>query len=88
MLKHPVALRLLLGALVDPATVTAMLRDHLKELEEERLALEQVRTSLEGQDSPGEAFRYPALVADWGRSYFEHERTIIEDLLRRIDEGT
>jgi hypothetical protein len=65
-----------------------MLRDHLKELEEERLALEQVRTSLEGHDRPGEAFRYPALVADWGRSYFEHERTIIEDLLRRIDEGT
>ena len=88
VLKHPVALRLLLGALVDPATVTAMLKDHLTELEGERQALEQVRTSLEGRDGPGEAFRYPALVADWGSSYFEHERTIIEDLLRRIDEGT
>ena len=88
VLKHPVALRLLLGALVDPATVTAMLKDHLTELEGERQALEQVRTSLEGRDGPGEAFRYPALVADWGRSYFEHERTIIEDLLRRIEDGT
>ena len=79
---------LLLGALVDPATVTAMLKDHLNELEGERQALEQVRTSLEGRDGPGDAFRYPALVADWGRSYFEHERVIIEDLLRRIDEDT
>src|SRR3954453_3576461 len=29
VLKHPVALRLLLGALVDPSAITAMLRDHL-----------------------------------------------------------
>ena len=88
VLKHPVALRLLLGALVDPASVTEMLRDHLEALDEERAALEQVRSSLVGQDQPGDPFRYPALVADWGASYFEHERTIIEDLLRRIDEGT
>lgn len=86
VLKHPVALRLLLGALVDPEAITGMLRDHLKALEEERLALEQVRTSLEGRDRPGDSFRYPALVADWGISYFDHEHTIIEDLLRRIED--
>jgi DNA-binding PadR family transcriptional regulator len=88
VLKHPVALRLLLGALVDPATVTTMLENHLTELEDERRALEQVRASLEGRDGPDDAFRYPALVADWGRSYLEHESVIIEDLLRRIEEGT
>ena len=57
-------------------------------LDEERAALGQVRRSLEGRDHPGDAFRYPALVADWGSSYLEHERTIIENLLHRIDEGT
>lgn len=88
VLKHPVALRLLLGALVDPAAMTGMLRDHLVALEQERADLEKVRVSLEGVDRTGEPFRYPALVADWGLSYFDHERTIIEDLLRRIDEGT
>jgi DNA-binding PadR family transcriptional regulator len=88
VLKHPVALRLLLGALMDPATLTKMLEDHLAALDDERTALEQVRSSLVGQDRPGEPFRYPALVADWGSSYFEHERTIVEDLLRRIDQGT
>ncbi len=88
VLKHPVALRLLLGALVDPATLTRMLEDHLAALDEDRAALGQVRRSLEGRDQPGDPFRYPALVADWGSSYFEHERTIIENLLHRIDEGT
>ena len=87
VLKHPVALRLLLGALVDPATVTAMLHEHLEALERERADLEQVRVSLQGVDREGEAFRYPALVADWGLSYFDHERTIIEDLLQRIRDG-
>ena len=84
MLKHPVALRLLLGALVEPETITAMLEAHLEALEEERAELEKVRISLHGVDQVGDQFRYPALVADWGMSYFEHERAIIEDLLRRI----
>ncbi len=88
VLKHPVALRLLLGAIVDPEAITGMLRDHLVRLEEERVDLEKVRVSLEGVDRSGEAFRYPALVADWGLSYFDHERTIIEDLLTRIETGT
>lgn len=88
VLKHPVALRLLLGALADPASVTAMLRDHLVALEVERGDLEEVRVSLEGADRADQTFRYPALVADWGLSYLRHEHSIIEDLLRRIAEGT
>jgi DNA-binding PadR family transcriptional regulator len=85
VLKHPVALRLLLGALVDPASVTAMLRQHLVALDQERADLEQVRVSLQGADRAGDPFRFPALVADWGLSYFAHERTVIEDLLDRIE---
>ena len=56
-------------------------------LEEERTDLEKVRVSLEGADREGQDLRYPALVADWGLSYFDHERTIIEDLLHRIEDG-
>jgi hypothetical protein len=88
VLKHPVALRLLLGALVEPDTICEMLRDHLDALDAELAALEGVRVSLEGRDRPGEPFRYPALVADWGRSYLAHERTVIEDLLQRIEDET
>jgi DNA-binding PadR family transcriptional regulator len=85
VLKHPVALRLLLGALVDPPSIMAMLRDHLAALAAERGELEKVRQSLRGVDQTGEAFHYPALVADWGLSYFDHEQVIVEDLLRRIE---
>jgi DNA-binding PadR family transcriptional regulator len=88
VLKHPVALRLLLGALVDPAAITEKLHSHLAALDEERAELEKVRISLQGRDAAGDGFRYPALVADWGLSYFEHERSIIEDLIHRIEEGT
>lgn len=86
VLKHPVALRLLLGHLVDPETTIAMLREHLDALEVERAALLDVRTSLKGSDEPGESFRYPSLVADWGLDYFAHEHRIISDLLRRLED--
>jgi DNA-binding PadR family transcriptional regulator len=88
VLKHPVALRLLLGALLDPAGLDDLLASHLEALDRERAALEEVRTSLEGADGPGETFRYPSLVADWGLSYFDHERLVVEDLRRRIADGS
>jgi DNA-binding PadR family transcriptional regulator len=87
VLKHPVALRLMLGALVDPDAVRTLLRDHLDALAAEEAALEEVRTGLRGADAPGERFRYPSMVADWGLSYFALDREIVEDLLRRLDEG-
>jgi DNA-binding PadR family transcriptional regulator len=87
VLKHPVALRLLIGHLVEPDTTTTMLRAHLEALAEHRAALEVVRESLRGRDEPGEPFRYPSLVADWGLEYLDGERAIIEKLLARLDEG-
>ncbi|MGZ4504145.1 MAG: PadR family transcriptional regulator [Nocardioidaceae bacterium] len=87
-LKHPVALRLLMGHLSDPGTVTAMLRDYLAQLVEVRAELQGVRDSLRNRDGVGDAFRHPALVADWGLEYFDSERAITEKLLRRLeDEG-
>jgi len=88
VLKHPVALRLLLGSLTDPESVGEMLREHLVALEQERKALEQVRDSLRGSDAAGQPFRYPSLVADWGLSNFEHERAVVEELLARVEQGT
>ena len=85
VLKHPVALRLLLGHLVDPDTTLSLLRDHVRALEKEREALVEVRESLRGSDAPGEAFRHPSLVADWGLDYFDNERRIVSDLIRRLE---
>lgn len=86
VLKHPVALRLMLGALVSPDTVRAMLESHLKALDAERAALAEVRESLRGADGVDEPLRYPSWVADWGLDYFANEQRLMEDLLRRLDD--
>jgi DNA-binding PadR family transcriptional regulator len=86
VLKHPIALRLLLGHLVDPSATIAMLNAHLEALDREREALAEVRESLRDGDAPGQRFRHPSLVADWGLAYFAHERLIVEDLIRRISQ--
>jgi DNA-binding PadR family transcriptional regulator len=85
VLKHPVALRLLIGHLVDPGTTIAMLREHLEALAAHRDGLQQVRASLAGRDGPGEPFHYPSMVADWGLEYLDGERTITEQLLDRLE---
>ena len=86
VLKHPVALRLLIGHLVDPERSRTLLREHIAELTARRADLEKVRESLRGRDAPGDAFRYPSLVADWGLEYLDGERAIMEKLLLRLDE--
>lgn len=84
-LKHPVALRLLIGHLVAPERTRELLRGYLDALAERRAELAAVRESLVGRDAPGEPFRYPSLVADWGLEYFDGERAVVEKLLRRLE---
>jgi DNA-binding PadR family transcriptional regulator len=86
VLKHPVALRLLLGHVVDPRTTIAMLEAHVEALDTEREALERVREGLRGSDAPGQAFRHPSLVAEWGLDYFDNERRIVTTLIERLHE--
>ena len=86
VLKHPVALRLLLGHVVDPGTTIAMLEAHVEALDAEREALQRVREGLRGSDAPGQAFRHPSLVADWGLDYFDNERRIVTTLIERLHE--
>ncbi len=87
VLKHPVALRLLIGHVAEPADVARLLRDYLDELELQRKDLAEVRESLRGGDAPGEAFRYPSLVADWGLAYYDSEATIAREILDRVEDG-
>ena len=84
VLKHPVLLRLLVGHATDPGHTRAMLDDYLDELDGALADLGAVRDALRGADRPGEAFRFPSLVADWGLEYFaaeqRHTRTAIASL--------
>jgi DNA-binding PadR family transcriptional regulator len=83
ILKHPVALRLLMGHLIDPHVRLTMLDDYLQGLAERRVELQAVRDSL--GDDP--AFRFPAMVADWGLDYYESERSMVTELRRRLGES-
>lgn len=74
--KHPPALQLMHGHLSTPQALAGMLENYLEQVETARADLAEVRRSLRGRDGPGEPFRYPALVAEWGLAHFESEREI------------
>lgn len=76
VLKHPVALRLLLGHLVDPAAVRAMLVEYDAALAERRRELQKVLDAIE--DDP--AFRFPSLVARWGLRYYDAEAEVATEM--------
>lgn len=84
LLKHPVALRLLLGGISSPAAMSAMLTDYRAALAERRAELLAVRASLEGRPE----LAYPAMVADWGLAYYDSEDTIAAELSSRLVAGT
>jgi len=73
VLKHTVLLRLLIGHVTEPEQTRQMLHDYLGELDRALEDLAGVRESLRGADRPGEPFRFPSLVADWGLDYFAAE---------------
>ncbi len=69
VLKHPVALRLLLGHLVDPEHVRAMMQRYVVMLDEQRADLQAVLDGIDGR--PG--MEFPSMVARWGLSYYDGE---------------
>jgi DNA-binding PadR family transcriptional regulator len=84
VLKHTVLLRLLVGHVSDPEHTRQMLHTYLDDLDTALTDLAEVREALRGADRPGEAFRFPSIVADWGLDYFaaeqRHTRRALESL--------
>lgn len=74
VLKHPIALRLMLGAMMGADEVRAMLDTYEVELAARRRELEAVRDMLADRESVA----YPARVADWGLAFFEAEASTID----------
>lgn len=88
VLKHTVLLRMLMSNASDPVAVTRMLADYVDELAVARAELTSVRERLRGIDGPGDAFRYPALVADWGLDYFAAETRHARRAMRELAADT
>ena len=81
VLKHPIALRLMLGSLMGPGEVRAMLDDYLEQLAARRGELEAVREMLGDRHE----VRFPARVADWGLAYYDSEAEVVERLRKDVD---
>jgi DNA-binding PadR family transcriptional regulator len=81
ILKHPVALRLLMGRLSTPEQLASMLEGLLDDLAERRADLQG------GRDMLGDEHRvrYAAMVADWGLAYYDSEAQIVAGLRERLD---
>jgi DNA-binding PadR family transcriptional regulator len=86
VLKHTVLLRLLIGHVTEPEQTRQMLHSYLGELDQALEDLAEVRESLRGADRPGEPFRFPSLVADWGLDYFAAETRHARRALASLDE--
>lgn len=87
VLKHTVLLRLLIGHATEPGRTRQMLHDYVAELDRALDDLTEVRDSLRGADRPGEPFRFPSIVADWGLDYFAAEARHAQRALASLDEG-
>ncbi len=88
VLKHTVLLRLLIAHATQPQQTRQMLHDYLGELDRALEDLAEVREALRGVDRPGDPFRFPALVADWGLDYFAAETRHAQRALTSLDEAT
>ena len=87
VLKHTVLLRLLIGHATAPERTRQMLHDYVAELRGAIDDLADVRAALRGADRPGEPFRFPALVADWGLDYFAAETRHAQRALGSLGEA-
>ena len=76
VLRHPVALRVFFGHLLEPGGLRAAVESHRAWCDEMLAQLGAVRTEL-GDD---ELWRNVAMVADWGLDYFQGERDAVEGI--------
>ncbi|HKE71685.1 MAG TPA: helix-turn-helix transcriptional regulator [Nocardioidaceae bacterium] len=81
ILKHSVALRLMMGHLAGDDAMRRMLETYASDLETRHSELAAVRKSLGGDES----HRFAAMVADWGLAYYDAERAIVTGLAERLD---
>jgi DNA-binding PadR family transcriptional regulator len=80
VLRHPVALRVFFGHLLEPAQLRAAVEAHRAWCDDMLAQLEAVRTDL-GED---ERWRNVAMVADWGLDYFRGERDAVDGIRQAI----
>ena len=84
VLKHPAALRVFFGHLVDRPRLRAILDEHRARLLEQLEALDAIRADL--ADDP--TWRHARLVAGWGERLYRHELETVGVIRRRLPVDT
>ncbi len=84
-LKHPTALRLMMGSLLGPDRVRDLLDRYVADLALRRAELLAVHDSLPADDPD---YVYPTLVAEWGLAYYDSEAAIAAGLRERLPATT
>ena len=82
VVKHSLVLRLFFGHMANQERLEQMLEHFIAESKEQLGQLAIVQEYNENT----EGFEYPALVADWGYSYYQNELKTAEKLLERLRE--
>lgn len=80
VLKHPTALKLLMGRLMAPEDLESLLEGYVGVLADRRKELLAVRELLDDVHE----LRFPAMVADWGLAYYDSETEIVKGLRKRL----
>lgn len=80
MLKHPTALKLLMGRLMAPEDLESLLDSYVEAVDARRTDLLAVREML----GDVQELRFPAMVADWGLAYYDSETEIAKGLRKRL----
>ena len=80
ILKHPTALKLLMGRLMAPEDLESLLDGYVEALADRREDLQAVREML----GDVHELRFPAMVADWGLAYYDSETEIAKGLRKRL----
>jgi DNA-binding PadR family transcriptional regulator len=83
LLKHPVALKLLLGHVTGAAAAGELLERYVDALAQRRAELAAVRSGI-GDDA---TFAFPAMVAEWGLAYYDSEAAVVGRLRRQLEAG-
>lgn len=80
VVKHSVVLRIFFGHMADEKRLEQALESYIRETQDQLAQLNVVQEFNENDDR----FAYPALVAEWGQSYYQAELRTAQKILERL----
>jgi DNA-binding PadR family transcriptional regulator len=80
VVKHSLALRLFFGHMAEPKQLELLLESFIKDTQKHLAELSIVQEP----SAKGDTLSYPALIAEWGYSYYRNELEVAQKMLERL----